>query len=131
MTKIKTVTFVNTYPGGFYENLLDTEGTVLFPFQTEIHFIWTIFSTVKRTVIGTRDHICQKQYWSACLCILLLMAYVGLCAAVVWFVVPRLKAFIVSKFAVSALWVTPVKRGLLWGIGKVVTATCRRFTLLK
>ncbi|KIO88512.1 hypothetical protein EC970264_A0155 [Escherichia coli 97.0264] len=44
---------------------------------------------------------------------------------------PWLKAFIVSKFAVSALWVTPVKRGLLWGIGKVVTATCRRFTLLK
>ncbi|MDC9131597.1 hypothetical protein PSJ72_00250 [Escherichia coli] len=42
-----------------------------------------------------------------------------------------LKVFIVSKFAVSALWVTPVKRGLLWGIGKVVTATCRRFTLLK
>ncbi len=70
------------------KNLLDTEGTVLFPFQTEIHFIWTIFSTVKRLVIGTRDHICQKQYWSACLCILLLMAYVGLCAAVVWFVVP-------------------------------------------
>ncbi len=70
------------------KNLLDTEGTVLFPFQTEIHFIWTIFSTVKRPVIGTRDHICQKQYWSACLCILLLMAYVGLCAAVVWFVVP-------------------------------------------
>lgn len=113
------------------KNLLDTEGTVLFPFQTEIHFIWTIFSTVKRLVIGTRDHICQKQYWSACLCILLLMAYVGLCAAVVWFVVPWLKAFIVSKFAVSALWVTPVKRGLLWGIGKVVAATCRRFTLLK
>ncbi|RVR90550.1 abortive infection protein, partial [Citrobacter freundii] len=27
------------------KNLLDTEGTVLFPFQTEIHFIWTIFST--------------------------------------------------------------------------------------
>ncbi len=113
------------------KNLLDTEGTVLFPFQTEIHFIWTIFSTVKRSVIGTGDHICQKQYWSACLCILLLMAYVGLCAAVVWFVVPWLKVFIVSKFAVSALWVTPVKRGLLWGIGKVVTATCRRFTLLK
>nr|P18024.1 RecName: Full=Abortive infection protein [Escherichia coli]AAA23185.1 abortive infection protein [Plasmid ColIb]AAA23186.1 abi gene product [Plasmid ColIb] len=88
MTKIKTVTFVNTYPGGSMKNLLDTEGTVLFPFQTEIHFIWTIFSTVKRLVIGTRDHICQKQYWSACLCILLLMAYVGLCAAVVWFVVP-------------------------------------------
>ncbi len=36
------------------KNLLDTEGTVLFPFQTEIHFIWTIFSTVKRLVIGTR-----------------------------------------------------------------------------
>ncbi|WP_410406535.1 hypothetical protein [Escherichia coli] len=35
------------------KNLLDTEGTVLFPFQTEIHFIWTIFSTVKRLVIGT------------------------------------------------------------------------------
>nr|QWP89389.1 hypothetical protein EOLPNHPH_00005 [Escherichia coli] len=110
------------------KNLLDTEGTVLFPFQTEIHFIWTIFSTVKRLVIGTRDHICQKQYWSACLCICL---WPKGPQKVVWFVVPWLKVFIVSKFAVSALWVTPVKRGLLWGIGKVVTATCRRFTLLK
>lgn len=43
------------------KNLLDTEGTVLFPFQTEIHFIWTIFSTVKRLVIGTRDHICRSN----------------------------------------------------------------------
>lgn len=27
------------------KNLFDTEGTVLFPFQTEIHFIWTIYTT--------------------------------------------------------------------------------------
>ena len=65
------------------KNLLDTEGTVLFPFQTEIHFIWTIFSTVKRLVIGTRDHICQKQYWIACVWILLLMAYLDLWGEVV------------------------------------------------
>ena len=113
------------------KDLFETEETVLFPFQTELHFVWTIYSIAKTLSVSACGHIGQKQYWSACLCILLLMAYVGLCAAVVWFVVPWLKAFIVSKFAVSALWVTPVKRGLLWGIGKVVTATCRRFTLLK
>ncbi|EHE8191791.1 abortive infection protein [Escherichia coli] len=93
------------------KNLFDTEGTVLF--------------------LSACGHIGQKQYWSACLCILLLMAYVGLCAAVVWAVVPWLKAFIVSKFAVSALWVTPVKSLLLRGIGKMVGAICRKFTLLK
>lgn len=108
------------------KNLFDTEGTVLFPFQTEIHFIWTIYTTAKTLYVSACGHIGQKQYWSACLCILLLMAYVGLCAAVVW-----LKAFIVSKFAVSALWVTPVKSLLLRGIGKMVGAICRKFTLLK
>lgn len=113
------------------KNLFDTEGTVLFPFQTEIHFIWTIYTTTKTLYVSACGHIGQKQYWSACLCILLLMAYVGLCAAVVWAVVPWLKAFIVSKFAVSALWVTPVKSLLLRGIGKMVEAICRKFTLLK
>ena len=113
------------------KNLLDTEGTVLFPFQTEIHFIWTIFSTVKRLVIGTRDHICQKQYWSACLCILLLMAYVGLCAAVVWAVVPWLKAFFMAKYALSPFWFTPVKSLLLRSIGKMAATICRKFTLYK
>ncbi|VCX04899.1 hypothetical protein BANRA_05409 [Escherichia coli] len=111
------------------KNLLDTEER----FYSHSRLKSILFGRFSPPLNGyrNRDHICQKQYWSACLCILLLMAYVGLCAAVVWFVVPWLKAFIVSKFAVSALWVTPVKRGLLWGIGKVVTATCRRFTLLK
>lgn len=113
------------------KNLFDTEGTVLFPFQTEIHFIWTIYTTAKTLSVSVWGHIGQKQYWSACLCIWLLVAYVGLCAAVVWAVVPWLKAFIVSKFAVSALWVSPVKSGLLWGIGKVVGTAYRKFTLSK
>lgn len=113
------------------KNLFDTEGTVLFPFQTEIHFIWTIYTTAKTLSVSAWGHIGQKQYWSACLCIWLLVAYVGLCAAVVWAVVPWLKAFIGSKFAVSALWVSPVKSGLLWGIGKVVGAAYRKFTLSK
>lgn len=53
------------------KNLLDTEGTVLFPFQTEIHFIWTIFSTVKRLVIGTRDHRhCCKVSDEAAFCLI-------------------------------------------------------------
>lgn len=113
------------------KNLFDTEGTVLFPFQTEIHFIWTIYTTAKTLSVSAWGHIGQKQYWSACLCIWLLVAYVGLCAAVVWAVVPWLKAFIVSKFAVSALWVSSVKSGLLWGIGRVVGAAYRKFTLSK
>ncbi|MEY5430227.1 hypothetical protein WI869_23360 [Salmonella enterica subsp. enterica serovar Corvallis] len=56
------------------KNLFDTEGTVLFPFQTEIHFIWTIYTTAKTLYVSACGHIGQKQYWSACLCILLLMA---------------------------------------------------------
>ncbi|ELY2562039.1 abortive infection protein [Cronobacter sakazakii] len=112
------------------KNLFETEGTVLFPFQTEIHFVWTIYTTAKNLFVSAWGHIGQKQYWSACLCIGLLMAYVGLCAAVVWAVVPWLKAFIVSKLALSALWTTPVKSGLLWGIGKMVGAICRKYTLL-
>ncbi|UKJ23763.1 abortive infection protein (plasmid) [Enterobacter mori] len=107
------------------KNLFDTEGTVLFPFQAEIHFVWTIYATAKNLSVNALGHIGQKQYWSASLCILLLVAYVGLCAAVVWAVVPWLKAFIVSKFAVSPLWISPVKRALLWGIGKMA-ATIRR-----
>lgn len=113
------------------KSMSDTEGTVLFPFQTEIHFIWTIYTTAKTLSVSAWGHIGQKQYWSACLCILLLVAYVGLCAAVVWAVVPWLKTFIVSKFVLSALWVSPVKSGLLWGIGKVVGAAYRKFTLSK
>lgn len=112
-------------------DLKNTEGTVLFPFQTEIHFIGTIYTTTKNLSVSAWGHIAQKQYWSACLCVMLLMAYVGLTAAVVWAVVPWLKAFIVSKFAVSALWVTPVKDGLLWAIGKMVATICRKFTLTK
>lgn len=111
--------------------LNDTEGTVLFPFQTEIAFVLAIITTAKDLSVSAWGHIGQKQYWSACLCIWLLVAYVGLCAAVVWAVVPWLKAFIVSKFAVSALWVSPVKSGLLWGIGRVVGAAYRKFTLSK
>lgn len=108
-----------------------TEGTVLFPFQTEILFVWTIFTTAKNLSVSTWGHIRQEQYWSASLCVLLLVAYVGLCAAVAWAVVPWLKVFVVSKFAFSALWVTPVKSVLLWSIGKVVAAAYRKFTLLK
>ncbi|EAA3133240.1 abortive infection protein [Salmonella enterica] len=111
--------------------LKDTEGTVLFPFQTEIVFVLAIITTAKDLFVSAWGHTGQKQYWSASLCILLLVAYVGLCAAVVWAVVPWLKAFIVSKFAVSTLWVTPVKSGLLWSIGKVVGAAYRTFTLSK
>ncbi|QFH52957.1 abortive infection protein [Leclercia adecarboxylata] len=113
------------------KDLFETEGTVLFPFQTELHFIWTIYTIAKDLSVSAWGHFGQKQYWSASLCILLLVAYVGLTAAIVWAVIPWFKAFIVSKFAVSALWATPVKSGLLWGIGKMVGAICRKFTLLK
>ncbi|KTH58831.1 abortive infection protein [Enterobacter hormaechei] len=110
------------------KDLFETEGTVLFPFQTELHFIWTIYTIAKDLSVSAWGHIGQKRYWSASLCILLLVAYVGLCAAVVWAVMPWLKAFVVSKFAVSALWVSPVKGALLWGIGKMVAAINRKMT---
>lgn len=113
------------------KSMSDIVGMLAFPYQTEIAFVWRIFTTAKHLSFSAWGHFGQKQYWSACLCILLLMAYVGLCAAVVWAVLPWLKAFIVSKFAVSALWVSPVKSGLLWGIGKVVGAAYRKFTLSK
>ncbi|MEH4661134.1 abortive infection protein [Phytobacter diazotrophicus] len=110
------------------KNLFDTEGTVLFPFQTEIAFIAAIFTTAKHLTVSAWGHIGQKQYWSACLCILLLVTYVGLSAAVVWAVMPWLKALIVSKFAVSALWVSPAKGMLLWCIGKMVGPIRRKIT---
>ncbi|VCY60102.1 hypothetical protein BANRA_05410 [Escherichia coli] len=84
MTKIKTVTFVNTYPGGFYEKLVRHRGTVLFPFRLK-SILFGRFSPPLNARLSEPGPYCQKQYWSACLCILLLMAYVGLCAAVVWF----------------------------------------------
>ncbi|MDR7345357.1 hypothetical protein J2X14_003804 [Pantoea alhagi] len=108
--------------------LNDTEGTVLFPYQTEIAFVLTIFTTAKNLSVSACGHIGQKQYWSASLCILLLLAYVGLSAAVVWVVMPWLKAFVVSKFAVSALWVSPAKGAFLWGIGKMVAAILPKLT---
>ncbi|EPO4111206.1 abortive infection protein [Enterobacter cloacae] len=111
--------------------LNDTEGTVLFPFQTEIAFVLAIITTAKDLSVSAWGHIGQKQYWSACLCILLLMAYVGLCAAVVWAVVPWLKAFFMAKYALSPFWFTPVKSLLLRGIGKMAATICRKFTLLK
>ena len=111
--------------------LNDTEGTVLFPFQTEIAFVLAIITTAKDLSVSAWGHIGQKQYWSACLCILLLMAYVGLCAAVVWAVVPWLKAFFMPKYALSPFWFTPVKSLLLRGIGKMAATICRKFTLLK
>ncbi|HHO9701270.1 abortive infection protein [Citrobacter braakii] len=113
------------------KDLFDTEGTVLFPFQTEITFVWAIYATAKNLSVSAWGHFGQKQYRSAWLCVLLLMVYVGLAVAVVWVLMPWLKALIVSKFAVSPLWVSPVKRALLWGIRKVVAATCRKFTLNK
>lgn len=111
--------------------LNDTEGTVLFPFQTEIAFVLAIITTAKDLSVSAWGHIGQKQYWSTCLCILLLMAYVGLCAAVVWAVVPWLKAFFMAKYALSPFWFTPVKSLLLRGIGKMAATICRKFTLLK
>lgn len=108
--------------------LKDTEGTVLFPFQTEIDFFWKIFTTAKDLSVSARRHIGQKQYWSASLCILLLMAYVGLSAAVVWAVMPWLKTFVASKLSISALWVSPVKGVLIWGIGKMAATIRRKIT---
>ncbi|HCZ9102109.1 TPA: abortive infection protein [Klebsiella michiganensis] len=113
------------------KNLFDTVGTVLFPFQTEIHFVWTIYTTAKNLSVSAWGHIGQKQYWSACLCICLLVAYVGLCAAVVWAVVPWLKAFFMAKYALSPFWFTPVKSLLLRSIGKMAATICRKFTLYK
>lgn len=75
------------------KNTSDIVGTSVFPFQTEIAFIIAIFTTTQRLVVSAGDHISQKQYWSACLCVLLLVAYVGLTAGVVWAVMPWLKTF--------------------------------------
>ncbi|AOI29415.1 TPA: abortive infection protein [Citrobacter freundii] len=113
------------------KNMSDIVGMFAFPYQTEITFVAAIFKIAKRLAISAGGHICQKQYWSACLCVLLLMTYVGTTATVVWVVMPWLKAFIVSKFALSPLWATPVKSGLIWGIGKMVAAIRRKFTLSK
>lgn len=112
-------------------NMSDIVGMFAFPFQTEIAFVAAIYTTAKNLSVSAWGHIGQKQYWSAWLCVMLLMVYVGLAAAVVWVLMPWLKALVVSKFALSPLWVWPVKRVLLRGIRKVVTATCRKFTLLK
>ncbi|EOT1182425.1 abortive infection protein [Cronobacter sakazakii] len=111
------------------KEMFDTEGTVLFPFQTEIHFVWTIYTTAKNLSVSAWGHIGQKQYWSACLCFLLLVAYMGVSAAVVWAVMPWLKALIVSKLAISAYWAWPVKRLLFWSIGKMIKVICRKFSL--
>lgn len=111
------------------KNTSDIVGTFVFPFQTEIAFVVAIFTTVQRLVVSARGHICQKQYWSACLCIMLLVAYVGLTVGVVWALVPWLKTFLMVKLAISPFWVMPVKRLLLWSIGKMVAAICRKFTL--
>ena len=110
-------------------NMSDIVRMFAFPFQSEIAFLAAIFATVKRLVVSTRDHICQKQYWSASLCVLLLMVYVGLAAAVVWVVMPWLKAFFLAKFALSPFWFSPVKSALLWGIGKMVAPICRKLSL--
>lgn len=109
-------------------NMSDIVGKFAFPYQTEITFVAAIFNIAKRLAISAGEHICQKQYWSACLCVLLLMTYVGTTGAVVWIVMPWLKAFIVSKFALSTLWATPVKSLLLWGIGKMAGTICRKIT---
>ncbi|HFZ1748376.1 abortive infection protein [Klebsiella oxytoca] len=113
------------------KNTSDIVGMLAFPFQTEIAFAVAIFTTAQRLVVSARDHICQKQYWSACLCVLLLVAYVGLTAGVVWAVVPWLKTFFLVKLAISPFWVMPLRSLLLWGIGKMVASICRCFTLTK
>ncbi|HIF6410015.1 TPA: abortive infection protein [Klebsiella pneumoniae] len=111
------------------KNMSDIVGTIVFPFQTEIAFIVAIFTTAQRLVVCAWGHICQKQYWSAWLCVLLLVVYVGLTAAVIWIAMPLLKTLIVSKLAISAYWAWPVRRLLLWGIDKMVAAICRKFSL--
>ncbi|HFS8203570.1 TPA: abortive infection protein [Serratia marcescens] len=111
--------------------LNDTEGTVLFPFQTEVAFVRAIFNTAKRLAASAGGHLCQKQYWSASLCVLLLLTYVGLTAVVFWVILPWFKALVVSKLAISAYCAWPVKRLLLWGIDEMVAAICRKFSLYK
>lgn len=111
--------------------LNDTGGTALFPIQTEIAFVLSIFTTAKDLALRAWSLIRKKEYRRACLCILLLVAYVGLTAGVVWAVIPWLKAFCLAKIAVSPCWFTPVKSLMLWGIGRMVAATCRKITLLK
>ena len=111
------------------KNTSDIVGMLAFPFQTEIAFVVAIFTTAQRLVVSARDHICQKRYWSACLCALLLVAYVGLTAGVVWAVVPWLKTFFLLKLAISPFWVMPLRSLLLRGIGKMVTAICRKLSL--
>lgn len=108
--------------------LNDTGGTALFPYQTEIAFVSAIFSTARRLAVSAGEHICQKQYWSASLCVLLLVVYVGVTAAVVWAVMPWLKALIVTKLAISAYWAWPVKRFLFWSIGRMVATICQKFS---
>ena len=109
-------------------NTSDIEGMFAFPFQTEIAFLVSIFTTAKHLVVSGWSHINQKQYWNACLCVLLLLAYVGFIAGVVCAVMPWLKCFIVSKLGLSVLWVAPVKSGLTWSIGRMVAAICRKFS---
>ena len=111
------------------KNTSDIVGMLAFPFQTEIAFVVAIFTTAQRLVVRARDHICQKRYWCACLCALLLVAYVGLTAGVVWAVVPWLKTFFLVKLAISPFWVMPLRSLLLRGIGKMVTAICRKLSL--
>ncbi|EOA3638207.1 MULTISPECIES: abortive infection protein [Klebsiella pneumoniae complex] len=111
------------------KNTYDIVGMLAFPFHTEIAFVVAIFTTTQRLVVSARDHICQKQYWSSCLCVLLLLAYVGLTAGVVWAVVPWLKTFFLVKLAISPFWVMPLRSLLLRGIGKMVTAICRKLSL--
>ncbi|WP_131076984.1 abortive infection protein [Klebsiella quasipneumoniae] len=111
--------------------LKDTGGTVLFPFQTEITFVLAVFTTARDLTVSAWGHIGQKQYWRACFCVLLLVAYVGLTAGVVWAVVPWLKTFFLVKLAISPFWVMPLRSLLLWGIGKMVSPICRKFTLIK
>lgn len=88
MTKLNTFDFSTNYPEGTMKNLSDIVGMFAFPFQTEIAFVAAIYPTAKNLTVSTRGHIGQKQYWSAWLCVMLLMVYVGFAAAVVWAVVP-------------------------------------------
>ncbi len=78
------------------KNLFDTEGTVLFPFQTEIILSGRFTPQLKpftSVPVGNRTEAILERlslYFAS-------YGLRGLCAAVVWAVVPWLKAFIVSN----------------------------------
>lgn len=112
--------------------MFDTEGTVTFPLQEELAFVFAFCSAPAKNIFTHGcGHFCEKRYWTSCLCFALLACYASLIGAVIFVVVPWFKALIVAKFAVSSCWAWPVKQGMLWGIGKMVTAINRKIALYR